>query len=490
MLVQLLLNAARARPRGAAVRDPFVEMDYGRLTRLAATFRRLILQESGRPNVGLMLPTTAAGTAAIYGALWARRAFVPLNFLLQPPEIARIVEDAGLDLVIATRHFEPLLAGVPVRTLYLENLGLKRRYLWSRLCRMPEPPDVDPDDPAAILYTSGTSGEPKGVCLTHRNLHGNAVAVIEHLRITPDHRLLGVLPTFHVFGLNTLVFLPVLLGTSVRCVPRFSPQEACRAVAAGEADLLLAVPSMYAAMARLRSIEPRDFRNVFLAVSGGEALPRQIYDAARERMGLTLLEGYGLTETSPVISVDLPWAHKVGTVGPPLKEVEVRILDGLGRPVAPGQDGELSVRSPFVMKGYYNRPGQTAAVIDADGWFRTGDIVRQDADGHMRITGRARALMIVGGENVYPREVEAVLEQHPDVRECAVIGVPAGPRGEEVTAFVSLQEGAAADEIALRSFCRRHLAGFKVPRRIVIGADLPRGPTGKILKRRLPELLG
>ncbi len=490
MLVPLLLNAARARPRASAVRDPFAALDYARLLRLAATFRRLILRESDRPQVGLMLPTTAAGHAAIYGALWAGRAFVPLNFLLQPPEIARIVEDAGLDLVIATRHFEPLLARVPVRALYLETLGLKRRYLWSRLCRTPEPPDVGPDDIAAIIYTSGTSGEPKGVCLSHRNLHGNAVAVIDHLRITPDHRLLGLLPTFHVFGLNTLVFLPALLGTSVRCVPRFSPQEACRAVAAGEADLLLAVPSMYAAMARLKSVEPRDFRGVFLAVSGGEALPRQTYEAARERMGLTLLEGYGLTETSPVISVDLPWAHKVGTVGPPLKEVEARVLDALGRPVAAGEDGELFVRSPFVMKGYYNRPDQTAAVIDAEGWFRTGDVVRRDPDGYIRITGRARELIIVGGENVYPREVEAVLEQHPDVRECAVIGIAAGARGEEVIAFVSLREDAAADEIALRSFCRERLAGYKVPRRIVIGADLPRGPTGKILKRRLPELLG
>jgi long-chain acyl-CoA synthetase len=418
--------------------------------------------------------------------------------------LERIVVDAGIDLVLSTIHFEEILSKVPIRTVYLEKLGLKRRYLWSKLRHAPPAPDVSLDDVAAIVYTSGTSGLPKGACLSHGNFMFNVRASVEHMGITPEDRLLGVLPSFHVFGLTILNFIPVVNGTAVTCIPRFSPQDMYRAIVGDKINVVIAIPSMFAALARLKTLAPADFAHVKLAVSGGEALPRKVYNDIRERTGVRVIEGYGMTETSPVISVDLPHAPKPGTVGPPLKGVEIQLRDADGKVVPhqtsrepqPGPsnesecpEGELHVRGPLVMKGYYQRPAETAAMIDAEGWLRTGDIVRVDQDGYIRITGRAKDLIIVGGENVYPREIEDVLDEHPAVAESAVIGRHDGLRGEAVVGFVTLREGCSVTSADLRAFCRQSLAGFKVPREIHIRPDLPRGPTGKILKRELPSLL-
>lgn len=488
MLVKSLLETAQRCPDQIVVKDPFRELTFAQLVTFAQTIRRVLLKETVCLRVGIMLPTTAASLGTIMGALWAGKSFIPLNFLLQPGELSRIVADAGIDLIVSTVYFQECLSQVPVRTLYLEKLGLKRRYLWSRLQQTPEPPDADPDDVAAIVYTSGTSGQPKGVCLSHRNLYTNARAIVQHLKITPDNRLLGILPNFHVFGLTTLTFIPVVEGPSVVCLPRFSPQDMHRTIIGDRATVVLAIPSMLAAMAHLKNLAPADFKHVILAASGGEPLPRKVYNEVLERTGIRVIEGYGLTETSPVISVDLPWAHKLGTVGPPVPGVQVRVKDADGRVLGTGEEGELHVRGPLVMKGYYNRPEETAAMIDRDGWLRTGDIVRVDEDGYIRITGRAKDLIIVGGENVYPREIEEVLDLHPAVAESAVIGRQDGLRGEAVVGFVTLREGRSVSGPDLRAYCRENLAGFKVPREIHIRTDLPRGPTGKILKRELPNL--
>jgi long-chain acyl-CoA synthetase len=249
----------------------------------------------------------------------------------------------------------------------------------------------------------------------------------------------------------------------------------------------MAVPSMYAAMARLKSVQPDQFSHVKISASGGEPLPDTVYEEVQEKLGLTLIQGYGLTETSPIIAVDLPWAHRRGTVGPPLPGVEVRICDVEDQPVKQGEEGEIQVRGPLVMKGYYNQPDQTASVLDSEGWFHTGDLGQFDEAGYLRITGRMKDLIIVGGDNVYPREVEAVLEQHPAVSEAAVIGMSDGSRGEVVVGFVCLHEDGEAAPDEIRGFCRGKLANYKIPRQIMIRSDLPRGPTGKILRRRLVE---
>ncbi|HOA75674.1 MAG TPA: AMP-binding protein [Phycisphaerae bacterium] len=505
MLVNSLLATVERYPDKIAVKDPTRELTFSQLLTFAQTIERTVAKETTCPRVGLMLPTTAAGLGTIAGILWAGRTFVPLNFLLQPVELERIVADAQIDLVISTIHFQEILSQVPVRTLYLEKLGLKRRYLWSKLCSPPPPPVVGPDDLAAIVYTSGTSGEPKGVCLTHANFLSNAKAIVEHIRITADDHFVAVLPNFHVFGLTVLNFVPMILGTSLTCIPRFSPQDMHRAIVEDRTNLVIAIPSMFSALSRLKTLDRAEFSHVKVAASGGEPLPSRVYEEVYARTGMRIIEGYGMTETSPIISADLPWAHKPGTVGPPLAGVEVQLRDAQGNVIplptsrglssaptdqpAVAPEGELYVRGPLVMKGYYHKPAETAAAIDAQGWLRTGDIVRIDADGYIKITGRAKDLIIVGGENVYPREIEEVLDRHPAVEESAIIGRKDGLRGEAIVGFVKLREGCSVSSTDLRAFCRESLAGFKVPREIHIRSDLPRGPTGKILKRELPSLL-
>lgn len=490
MLIEHLLEAARRHPEHLAAADQTRRLNYGQLTTLAKALRRLVLAETQCERVGILLPGSVGGMGTILGILWAGRTVIPLNCLLGPGELARVIADARIDLVITTRQLRELLTETHVRAIFLEEIHLKRRFIWEKLRRTPEPPDVQPDDLAAIVYTSGTTGEPKGVCLSYENLLSNSRAAIEHLQITPEHHLLGVLPPFHAFGLTVLKVLPVVLGASVTFIPRFSPLVAHQTIAQEGITILIAVPSMYAAISRLKSIDRAAFQRIHIAVSGGEPLPRNIYDQMLERTGVRLMEGYGLTETSPVISCDLPWAHQPGTVGQTLPGVEVQVRDENGVVLPAGAEGELFVRGPLVMKGYFHRPEETAAVIDPAGWFRTGDIVRISEDGHIAITGRAKDLIIVGGDNVYPREVEAVLEQHPAVADVAVLGQPDGSRGEVVVAFIALAEGAeTTDTESLRAFCRDKLAGFKVPRRIHIHDELPRGPTGKVLKRELKSQL-
>jgi long-chain acyl-CoA synthetase len=344
---------------------------------------------------------------------------------------------------------------------------------------------------AAIVYTSGSTGQPKGVCLTYRNFDSNCRAAIRHFQLDPDYHLLGVLPPFHVFGLTVLNLVPVVLGATVTFIPRFSAQAVHGVLGANSSiSILLAVPSMYAAIARLKSLQISRFQGVRLAVSGGEPLPRKTYDLMLEKTGIRLMEGYGMTETSPVISCDMPSSHRVGTVGLPLPGVEIQVRSETGQILPDTETGELYVRGPLVMKGYYNRPEETQAVIDQDGWLRTGDVVQISEDGHITITGRNKDIIIVGGENVYPREVEAVLEQHPGVQEAAVIGQPDVMRGEVIVGFVIPNEGAEITDTDLRTFCRERLASFKVPRQVFVRDSLPKGPSGKILKRELKAGLG
>lgn len=487
MLVQALLESARQFPSRPATKDASRQLTYSQLVTFAKAIRRLALAETARERVGVMLPSTAGTPGVLFGVLWSGKTVVPLNFLLQPRELAAIVQDAGLDLVISTRHFENLTQALPARTLFLEDLHLKRRYLLEKLRRTPEPPRAAPDDVATIIYTSGTMAQPKGVCLTQNNLASNAQACIEHMKLHPDHHLLGILPPFHVFGLTVLNILPFILGGTVTYIPRFSPQATYQAICQDNVSVMLGVASMYGAVARLKDIDAANFKKVHIVVSGGEALPRAVYDEFYRRTGIRIVEGYGMTESSPVVCCDLPWAHQVGTIGLPVPGVSVRICDLEGRPLPPGQEGEICVRGPNVMKGYYRRAEETAAAVNREGWLRTGDLGRIAADGYISITGRAKDIIIVAGENVYPREVEAVLETHPAVAESAVIGQQDGSRGEVVVAYVSLRPGASATGEELRSYCRDHLGGYKVPRQVHIRPELPHGPTGKVLKRALRE---
>jgi len=489
MLVDALLDANQRCPRSLAVADGSRMLTYKQLTLLAAVFRDVISRTTECPRVGIMLPASTAFPAVFFGALWSGRTAIPLNFLLQADELTRIIADAQIDCVFTVGHFRELVEALPVRAVYLEELSLKRRMILAMLKRRPPVPSIHPNDTAVILYTSGTTADPKGVELTYGNLHSNCVDAIYSLDIRPGHIFLNILPPFHVFGLTAKVLVPVFLGASVHAIPRFNPLAAARTVAEHKITVILAIPSMFAAILRTKSTKPDTFRSIYLAISGGEPLPDSVRCGFAERFGVTLRQGYGLTETSPVVSAGSASVNRDGTVGKPIRHVQVRIAGADGTELPVGQDGEIFIHGPNVMKGYYRKPEETRRVLDAQGWFTTGDIGRFDADGFLSITGRAKEMLIIGGEYVFPREIEAVLETHDAVLQAAVIGVPDGLRGEAPVAFVIPKKDVTVTADELRNFARRKLAGFKTPKRIEIREDLPTGPTGKILKRKLRELL-
>ena len=488
MIVDRLLASAERGGDRTAVADPTRTLSYGNLVRLAAVMRRQVEKATNRRHVGIMLPSCCAFPGVFYGTLWAGRVAVPLNFLLQPAELTAVVQDAEIDTIFTIRHFAEQVAALPARAIFLEDLLLKREMVLQHLRRTPPAPKVAPDDLAVLLYTSGTSGLPKGVRQTYGNLTHDVDAAIQKAALRGDHRFLGLLPQFHSFGLTALLLVPIALGAPVYYLPRFQPTTVIDTIREQRTSVCIMVASMFAALLKAKRGRKDDLASLEYAISGGEALPDQVYHDFKARFGVEIIQGYGMTEASPIVSLNVPWSNRVGTVGQAIPGVEVRATAEDGTALPPGGVGELWIHGPTVMQGYYHKEAETKEAITPDGWYKTGDMGMVDADGYIAITGRKKEMIIVGGENVYPREIESVLAQHPAVAECAAIGQKDSSRGEVVVAFVTLQEGGDATEITLRDFCRERIAGYKVPRRIIIAADLPRGPTGKILKRKLPEL--
>jgi long-chain acyl-CoA synthetase len=475
-LLDLLETHCAATPDQLAVRDAGLRLDYQNLQLVAGGLAGALAAQTKRPLVGVLAPTSAATAAAILACWYAGKTPVPLNFLLSPPELSRIVRDASLDLLLAAPIFAQLAESLVPRTVRLEAQSLPRE---------PRPaPPTTADEIAVVLYTSGTSGHPKGVCLSFDNLVQNTRACAAHARLGPAAVFLGVLPQSHSFGFTAMTVVPLLLGATAHYLPRFSPLGLVQALASHRASVLMAIPSMYAAIANLKNATADMFASLQLAISGGEPLPARIAQTFEDRFGVTLCEGYGMTETSPVVSINTPWAYRRGSVGRPIPGVTVVAIDGHGRELPSGTDGELVVRGHCVMRGYLNQPEQTAAAI-RDGVLRTGDVGHVDADGYVHITGRAKEMLIVGGENVFPQEIESVLLEHPAVAEAAVIATRDESRGELPAAFVILKAERTATESELREFCRGRLAGYKIPRWVRFAVDLPRSPTGKILKRSL-----
>ncbi len=474
-LLEPLERYARDNPDRPVSGDQSLQLTGRQLAACAAGLAEQIRQRSDRPHVGILAPASTAGLVATFACYYAGRTPVPLNFLLSPEVIAEVARDAELDLLLTIEHFAELAAALGLPTLPLNADTLIPGKI--------PPPDVRADDLAALIYTSGTSGLPKGVELTFDNLAGNAAACIEHFRMEPSHVFLSVLPFFHAFGFTLGVLTPIVLGARVWHLPRFSPLLVAETIASQQVTIFPAVASMFAALCRLKEVPENALRNLTYPISGGEPLPASVALRFAERFGRPILEGYGLTETSPVASCNAPWARKDGSVGQPVPGMEIWAVDDDGKRLPADEEGELQIRGHSVMRGYRNRPEETAEVLRA-GALRTGDVGRVDADGFVYITGRAKEMLIVAGENVFPREIEEVLCSHPAVAEAAVIGAPCELRGEAVVAFV-IAEGSEPSPLELRSHCRRHLAQCKVPRHIEVCQDLPRGPTGKILKRAL-----
>lgn len=431
-------------------------------------------------RLGLHLPNWPEFALAYYAAQKCGLVPLSLNVTYKAEEIEYIVADAKPAAVITAA---PVAGNLPMRN----RLPSVRHLLDAKdLASLRGAPrralDVDREATAAILYTSATTGRPKGVMLTHANVISNAYATVHHLKMNADDRGLCALPMFHCFGQNAIMNALLTAGGTMVMHERFVPDAFVDAIAAHRITIFYAVPTMYILFLAME--RPLDFASVRLYFSAAATLPTDVERRWHERFGRFIQQGYGLTETSPFASYNHDVAFKPGSVGTPIENVEMKIVNAEDREVADGELGEIVIKGPNVMKGYFANAAATAESI-RDGWFHSGDIGYRDADGYFFIVDRVKDMINVSGFKVFPREVEEVLFRHAAVKEAAVVGIADPVRGEAVKAFVVLVEGARATAEELQALCRAAVADYKVPGRIEFVPALPKNPTGKILKKDL-----
>jgi long-chain acyl-CoA synthetase len=439
-------------------------------------------------RVGLMLPNLPYFPFAFYGVLRLGAIVVPMNPLLKEREVAFHLGDSGAKALIAWHQFaEAAQAGsekAGAELILVEPGEFEQQVAAAE--PVEEIAERDDDDTALILYTSGTTGTPKGAELTHNNLRSAAQISVDLVDSSPETVTFGALPLFHVFGLTSGLNGAVRVGASLTLLPRFDPGKALEIVQRDKVTTFLGVPTMYAAMLHHGDRDSFDTSSLELCVSGGAAMPVEILRGFEEAFNCKILEGYGMSETCAIASFNRPdRERKPGSIGIPVPGVEMKVVDAEGNEVPQGEVGEILIRGPVVMKGYWNRPDATAETIDADGWLHSGDMASVDEDGYFFIVDRKKDMIIRGGFNVYPRELEEVLYEHPAVAEAAVIGIAHDSLGEEVAAAVALKQGQEASVEELRDFVKQRVAAYKYPRVVWIAETLPKGPTGKILKREI-----
>ncbi len=465
-------------------------------------------------TLGILLPTGGAFPMVALAAWMLGKAVVPLNYLLKPEELQYVIDDCEADTVVSAGAMLDFIAGGGGQRPKVKHLIELDKVAPSFKKSVPEfrwPARASDEDLAILLYTSGTSGKPKGVMLSHGNVTTNIEQVHRFASFSDRDVLFGVLPQFHSFGLTVLTLMPLVVGCRAIYTARFVPARIVKLLREHRPTALVLIPSMYNALLHVKDATPADFSSLRFVFSGGEPLPAATASAFRERFGVQITEGYGLTETSPVTNVHLPHEHAArkgrGSVGRAMPWIDQRVMNyetleavasGSGVGGVGGGEGEIVLRGPNVMRGYFKLPEETRkAFVERGpfkGYFRTGDIGTIDAEGFLSITGRLKEMLIVGGENVFPREIEEVLNQHPAVNASGVVGLSDPMRGELPIAFVELKEGQTSDPNmpqALLNWCRERLAGYKVPKevRIMPAPGLPRNPTGKIVRKDLKKLL-
>jgi long-chain acyl-CoA synthetase len=489
-LAQLLTaTAAEHAARPAFKLDDSI-LNYAVLNEAATRVAGLLKENGVVPGdrVGIMLPNVPYFGAAYYGVLRAGGVVVPINVLLKGREVAFYLKDSGAKAVFAWHGFaeaaEPGAAEAGTELISVQPGEFEQ--LLAAAPRAEEDEPRSGSDTAVILYTSGTTGTPKGAELTHDNLRENCTITARTLvQITEEDVILGALPLFHSFGQTCGLNAAVATGACLTLIPRFDPSKALEIIARDEVTVLEGVPTMYHAMLNAPGHQDADTSSLRVCVSGGSAMPVEVMKTFEQAFDCIILEGYGLSETSPVASFNHPERErKAGSIGTPIQGVEMKLVDDDGGDIEQGGVGEIVIRGHNVMKGYWGRADATADVM-RDGWFATGDMATMDEDGYFFIVDRKKDMIIRGGYNVYPREIEEMLYEHPAVSEVAVVGVPDDSLGEEVAAVVVLKTGAEASADDLRAYAKERVAAYKYPRQIWFSEELPKGPTGKVLKREI-----
>jgi len=530
-LFRLLEESARRFPNRPAVvlAGPNFSstLTYRQVDNLANRFANALIASGVRPGdrIALQLPNLPQFVFCFYGALKAGAAVVPVNPLYTVRELATILKNAEPRAVVTLSRLAPRVGEalaqdsgatvivtepydyVPPLWRWIARIrmhGSRGEASWLRLSALlkraaSRPPDVtvEPGQLAVLQYTGGTTGIPKGAMLTHRNLVANCTQMRHWLRDLREgeERFLAVAPFFHVYGLTVALNTPVAIGASVVCplMAQFDARLVAEVIARYRPTIFPGAPAVYLAINQLKDVRRYNLSSIKVCVSGSASLPREVQAEFERLTGATVVEGYGLTEASPGTHTNpVHGPRKPGSIGLPLPDTDAKIVDqdtGVAE-VPPGEPGELVVRGPQVMQGYWRAPEETAATL-RDGWLHTGDVARMDEDGYFYIVDRQKDLVIVGGLKVYPREIEECLHEHPKVKDAAVVGVPHRVRGELVVAHVVLKDGASGDPRQVRrellEFLRARLASYKVPRRLRIVDALPKSAVGKVLRREIRD---
>lgn len=528
-LGKLLQHAAEQFPSNRALYFLGTTYTYTELLQAAYRFANALRSTFGiakGDRIAIMLPNCPAAVISYFGTLLAGGIVVQTNPLYKEHELKHQLGDSGVRLIVTldllynriqavrphTRLEHILIASIagdlpwPKSWLYplkQRKDGLHTRIPYNRqnihpfkkvLANAPPTPiceTVDAKSDTALLqYTGGTTGISKGVMLTHYNLIANAYQNIHwsYKSVTGKERFLAALPLFHVFGLTVLMNQAALRAGEMILLPRFEAETVLKTIHRKHPTVFPGAPTMYIALLNHPGVEQYALSSINVCVSGSAPLPIEVQERFEALTGARLIEGYGLTEASPVTHANPIWGRrKIGTIGIPFPDTDAAIVDSdTGEELPPGEIGELVVRGPQVMAGYWNRPEETAKVLK-DGWLYTGDMGTMDEDGYFAIVDRKKDVVIASGYNVYPREVEEVLYEHPSVQEAVVAGVPDAYRGETVKAYIVLKSGYAATGAELEAYCRERLASYKVPRAYEFRAELPKTMIGKVLRRALIE---
>jgi long-chain acyl-CoA synthetase len=499
-LATILRESALAQPGKPMLASGRLTLTYGEVDaicgRVATALRGVGLQRGD--TIAVQLPNVPEFVFAYFGALRAGLTVVPLNPLLKAPETAYQLRDSGAGLLITFDVFADEAAkavadagDVPLYVVPSPGAGASAHGRpFDELLAAEEMADVEPmnaDDTAVIIYTSGTTGKPKGAELSHFQMYMAATVAGETFGYRDDDVSMAVLPLFHVFGLSSVFNTAVRCGATVVLVPRFDVGTVLDAIEQHRVTVFCGVPTMFVALMHADQ-GGRDLSSLRICVSGGASIPGEVikgFEAAYG--GAPILEGYGLSETCALATFNRSESERrVLSIGKRMWGVEVRVVDSQDAELPPGPDhiGEIALRGHNVMKGYRGNPEATAEAMRG-GWFHTGDLGYRDDDGFFYIVDRTKDLVIRGGFNVYPREIEEVLHQHPAVMEAAVVGRPDERLGEEVVAFLSLRPGASAEPDEVIAFCKERLAAYKYPREVMVLDELPKGPSGKVLKTDL-----
>ncbi len=502
---QFIKEHAQNTPNAPAIIDVTETLTYAQLLEQIEKFAGALegIGVHSKSKMGILCLNQKEYIIAYLAALLKRMPVIPLNFMLKPEDLVFIAKDSGIDTLVLAGHFvKPESAPVfqmfprkiyvgPLEHIELLGQGAVEFKLFvdsgdpEKGKQAMERPAGIPD---VILYTSGTTARPKGVMLEEAQFKINTDGVLEHLPFKPEDRVIMALPLFHSFG-NIIALIILRTGGTLILIPQFAPKSILGAIDKHKASILPLVPTIYSFLVDLYSRGGYDVSSLKYCISGGAALPRALLEKVETVLDVTVIEGYGLTETAPVIAVNTYRDGSVpGSVGPVLPNLEAKILNESGEPLSQGEVGEICVRGPSVMKGYWNRDDETREILSSDGWLKTGDLGHLDENNLLYISaGRKKDLIIRAGENVSPLAIENALMNHPGVAEVAAVGIPHERMGEQVKVCVVFRPGANEDISELKTYCREKLPAFMAPDIIEKHDALPKNATGKILKNQLRE---